>query len=105
MSTRRCDSDNYTLLSNGAATGSAVGIKGGQYTFFVEGTVAGATLALQMQSLNGTWMTVQVFSGSAVSFTALPGCQTGIDLPAGNVRLFISGGPPSAVYAFLVGLG
>ena len=105
MPIRRADDSNYTLLSNGSATGTSTAIKGGEYLFSAEGTVAGATISLQLQSLNGTWSPVLIFAGSAVSFTVLPNSQTGISLPAGNVRVAISGGPPSAVYAYLIGLG
>lgn len=105
MSNRRADDIVYTLLANGSATGSAVAIKGGEYMFHAEGTVGGATLALQIQSPNGTWATITVFSNSPISTTALPYAQTGIDLPAGNVRIAITGGAPSAIYAYLTGLG
>ncbi|CAB5144863.1 hypothetical protein UFOVP147_36 [uncultured Caudovirales phage] len=104
MTIRRADDNAYTLLSNGTATGSAVAVRGGEYIFMAEGTVAGATIALQVQSPNGTWSPVLIFAGSAVSFTALPNAQTGIDLPAGNVRVAITG-TPTGVYAYLVGLG
>lgn len=105
MSNKRGDDNNYTLLSNASATGSAVAIRGGEYAFSVEGTVSGATIGLQMQSLNGTWATIQVFNASPVQTTALPYFQTQIDLPAGNVRAVVSGGTPSALYSYLVGLG
>jgi hypothetical protein len=105
MSVRRADDNAYTLAANVAATGAAVAIKGGQYTFMAEGTVGGATVFLQGQSPNGTWSPVLIFAGSAVSFTALPNAQTGIDLPAGNVRFAVTGGAPSALYAYLIGLG
>lgn len=104
MPIRRADDTSYTLLSNGTATGAAVAVKGGEYIFMAEGTVAGATIALQLQSPNGAWSPVLIFAGSAVSFTALPNAQTGVDLPAGNVRVFISGSP-TGVYAYLIGLG
>jgi hypothetical protein len=105
MTIRRADDNAYTLLSNGTATGAAVSIKGGEYIFTAEGTVNGATVALQIQSVNGTWMTVQVFNASAVQTTVLPYAQTAVDLPAGYARVSITGGPPSAVYAYLIGLG
>ena len=105
MPIRRGDDNAYTLLSNGSATGSAVAIRGGEYSFHVEGTISGATAALQVQSINGTWATVSVFSNSPVSTTTQPYAQTGIALPAGSVRVSLSGGTPSAIYAYLVGLG
>lgn len=105
MPIRRCDDQQYTLLTNGSATGSAVPIRGGEYHFMVEGTAGGSTLSLQIQTPNGTWTDVQVFTGSVVKFTTLPANQSGIDLPAGNVRVACTGGTPSAIYAYLVGLG
>lgn len=111
MPTRRADDVAYTLASNASSTatgvnsGNGVQIKGGEYMFQVEGTVSGSTISLQMQSPNGTWMDVSVFSKSAVSTTTLPFSQTGIDLPAGLVRMAATGGTPSALYSYLIGLG
>lgn len=104
MPIRRADDNSYTLLTNGTATGSAVAIRGGEYMFQVDGTPAGATIQLQVQLPTGTWSQVLVFANSLVQFTVLPNSQTGIDLPAGNVRVFISG-TPTGVYAYLIGLG
>lgn len=105
MSIKRGDDNLYQLLSSASATGQAVAIKGGEYTFLVEGTASGSTIALQLQNPNGNWATVQIFSGSAVQFTSLPGCQTAIDLPAGNARVAMAGGSPTGVSAWLIGLG
>lgn len=105
MPLRRADDLTYTLLSNGSATGAAVQIKGGEYMFFVEGTISGATVSLQVQAPSGNWVDVQVFTGSVVKFTVLPGNQTAIDLPAGNVRCALTGGTPSGIFAYLQGLG
>jgi hypothetical protein len=82
-----------------------VNIRGGQYQFALDGTAGGATIALQVQTPNGTWSTVSIFSNSPVSTTNLPYSQTGVDLPAGAVRVSISGGAPSGINASLVGLG
>ena len=105
MSTRRADDNAYMLASNASASGSAVAIKGGEYQFFAEGTAGGTTISLQMQSPNGTWTDIATYSGSIVKSTTLPYSQTGIDLPAGNVRMAATGGTPSGLYASLVGLG
>lgn len=105
MPVRRGDDIAYTLASNLSASGNAVAVKGGEYLFIVEGTAGGATLSLQVQSPNGTWSDLSVYSGSKVSSTALPYSQTGIDLPAGNVRLAATGGTPSGLYAYVIGLG
>lgn len=105
MSVRRADDVAYTLAANASGTGSGVVIKGGEYIFTVEGTAGGTTVSLQVQTLNGSWSDISVYSGSVVKSTALPYAQTGIDLPGGSVRLACTGGTPSAVYAYLVGLG
>ena len=105
MPVRRADDQQYTLLSAGSATGSAVAIKGGEYHFMVDGTVGGSTISLQMQAPSGVWSDVQIFSGSIVKFTTLPANQSGVDLPAGNVRCACTGGTPSGINAYLVGLG
>jgi len=105
MSVRRADDNTYTLLSNASASGAATTILGGKYIFMVEGTVGGATITLQVQSPNGTFETVLVYDNSAVSTTTLPYALTGIDLPAGAVKAVVSGGAPSALYGYLVGLG
>jgi hypothetical protein len=105
MPIRRADDSSYTLASNLSATGSAVAIKGGEYQFSAEGTVGGSTISLQFQTPNGTWSDLLIFAGSPVKSTTLPFTQTQIDLPAGNVRMAATGGTPSALYAYLVGLG
>lgn len=105
MSTRRADDTQYVLGSNISATGSAVQIKGGEYHFMVEGTAGGTTASLQVKSPNGTWADVSIYSGSVVKSTTLPYSQAGVDLPAGDVRVALTGGTPSAVYAYLIGLG
>lgn len=105
MPVRRCDDQAYTLLTGGSATGAGVSIKGGEYHFMVDGTAGGATLSLQVQTPSGAWTDVQVFTGAVVKFTTLPGNQSGIDLPAGNVRCACTGGSPSGINAYLIGLG
>ena len=105
MSNKRGDDNAYTLLSAGSATGAAVAVKGGEYIVFFEGTIGGATVSLQAQSPAGTWMNVEVFTGNAISYTTLPRSQTGIDLPAGNVRCALVGGTPSNITCSLIGLG
>lgn len=105
MSLRRADDNAYTLATAASATGSAVAIRGGEYIFSAEFTGT-ATVALQVQSPNGTWLTVNVFSASPVSLSA-SGMQTAVDLPAGNVRAAVTTGSvgASSLYAYLVGLG
>jgi hypothetical protein len=105
MPIRRADDQQYTLASNATATGPAVAIKGGEYQFYVDGTAGGSTTSLQIQSPNGGWSNVVIFAGSAVAFTTLPNNQSQIDLPACNVRMATTGGSPSGLYSYLVGLG
>lgn len=107
MTLRRADDNVYTLGTALTATGNAVAIKGGTYIFMVSGTAGGGTsFSLELQSPNGTWSKVQVFTGSVVAFPAaqLPTSQTGVELPAGNVRCGIAGAATS-IDAYLVGLG
>lgn len=105
MANRRADDVSYALLENGSATGSAVPVKGGEYIVYFNGTISGATVSLQSKSPNGVWADVEVFTGQKVSYTTLPRSQTGIDLPAGDVRIAVTGGTPSGLYCYLVGLG
>lgn len=106
MPVRRADDIQYTLGTGLSATGNAVAVKGGYYTFTVEGTASGATASLQVQApVTGTWIDVAIFSGSVVKTTTLPYAQSGIALPAGNVRVALTGGTPNGVAAYLVGEG
>lgn len=105
MPIRRADDLTYSLLVAGSATGASVAVKGGEYQFMVDGTVSGSTISLQIQSPSGVWIDAQVFTGSVVKFTTLPGSQTAIDLPAGNVRCACTGGTPTGINAYLIGLG
>lgn len=111
MPIRRADDQIYTLATaatstaTGANTGNGVQIPGGEYQFMVDGTVGGSTISLQLKSPSGVWMDAQVFTGSVVKFTTLPGNQTAIDLPACLVRMAASGGSPSGLNAYLIGLG
>lgn len=105
MPIRRADDKSYPLLAAASATGAAVAISGGEYHFMVDGTVGGSTISLQIQTPSGAWTDVQVFTGAVVKFTTLPGNQSGIALPAANVRCACTGGTPSGINASLVGLG
>ena len=101
----RADSNVYVLASNLAGTGAAVTIRGGIYLFTAEGTVGGATISLQVQTVNGAWVNVSIFNNSPVSTATLPFAQTEICLPAGNVRMLVTGGAPTGLYAYLAGIG
>lgn len=104
MSVRRADDVAYILALNVSATNSAVSVRGGEYMFMVEGTAGGATARLEVQTPLGNWAPVSIYTGSPVSSTTLPYCQTGIDLPACNVRLALIGGTPTGVFAYLIGM-
>ena len=86
----RRDDQTYLLASNASSTatgvnsGNGVNVPGGEYMFMAEGTV---------------------FTGAVVKFTTLPGNQSGIDLPAGLVRMAATGGTPAGLYAYLIGNG
>lgn len=106
MPLRRADDQAYVLGTNLSATGQPVAIRGGEYMFFAEGNLGAAVCNLETVAPSGTWFTVQVFTGSLVRFTQLPGSQTAIALPAGYVRVALTGGgSPNNINAFLVGLG
>lgn len=83
------------LIENGTSTGSAFTWPGGKGNFFVEGTFNGATVKLQYQTPNGTWVDL----GSAVSMTA--NGQGEFSFPAGQVRAAVDGSP-TGVYAYAI---
>lgn len=88
-----------TLLSNGSATGNAVAWIGGRGTLTVEGTVGGATLALQMKSMLGTWIPANLPNSlTAIALTAA-GTAT-FELPPCDIRVTVTGGVPSALYVY-----
>lgn len=107
MPTIRSDYNTYTLGSGLAAAGAASGVQipGGEYMFAIDGTPGGTTGRLEVLLPDGRWTPVSVYSGSAVQSTTFPYSQTGVDLPAGQVRVNLSGGTPSGVNAYLIGLG
>ena len=79
-----------TLLSNASATGSAVDWPGGETAIVLSGTVGGATITLQIQAIDDTWVT------TGVSLTAV-GVASGL-VPAGRVRALVASGSPSGLY-------
>lgn len=107
MTIRRADDNVYVLGTGLTGTGAAVPIKGGTYIFMVSGTAGGGTnFTLEIQNPAGVWSRVQVFTGSIVTFAAavIPIGQTGVELPAGNARIAISG-TATSIDAYLIGLG
>jgi len=107
MAVRRCDDKAYVLAEglSGSGGSTPVTVPGGEYMFMVHGTAGGTSASLQIQSPSGVWGDIYVYSGSPVRSSVLPYNQTGIELPAGNVRLALIGGTPSNVNAYLIGLG
>jgi len=105
MPIRKYDEETRTLLSNGSASGNAVKIPGGEYALILEGTLGGATMGLQMQSPSGAWVPVESFAGGTVTTHTTPVCITPVKLPACNVKAVVTGGTPSALYAYLQGMG
>jgi hypothetical protein len=86
------------LLENGSATGTQQSWLGGYGAVYAEGTFGGATLTLQVQSPNGTWLNVgpdTTFTGNGLG---------GFFVPAGAIRIAVSGGSPSALYVYVDGL-
>lgn len=82
------------LLSNASVTGGGVTVGGGSYVFTVDGTFGGATVALQIRSPDGSsWLAI-----TDASFTAEGNCV--VELGDGSeVRVTVTGGSPSALYA------
>lgn len=92
------------LLANGTATSVAVGWPGGQGVFSANGTVNGSTLTLQYLSNDGTTWIAATPTNTACTFTTLPNnCL--FSMGPGQIRVAITGGPPSGVYAFVQRVG
>ncbi len=94
----------YPILSNAAATGDAIDWGGGKGCFSVySGTFNGATAKLQWSPNDGTtWLDVDRSGDTYVTFTAAGAGN--FELPACMIRVAISGGPPSAMYAKVFGI-
>lgn len=88
-------SNTIPLLTNANATGTAQNWDGGDCAFLAEGTIGGATLQLQYQSPQGTWLNVVGASMTAASLVQ------GLKVPPGQVRCLVTGGTPSALYAWI----
>jgi len=98
--------NSYTLGDNISATGHPVAIVNGDYAIFVEGTLGGAQIDLQVEGRPGSWYVVRVAdTGSTITPATLPYMNTPLRLPAGQYRLAVTGGTPSGIYAKLVCIG
>lgn len=88
---------NLTLLSNAAASGSAVTINtGGRYIYVVAGTFSGTSSKLQMLGPDGTtFIDVPNTTFAAAGYVA-------VELPAGaSIKAVLTGGTPTGMYATL----
>lgn len=82
------------LLDNASATGSAKNWPGGRGHFKAVGTFGGATLTLQeLGPDDTTWIAV----GPDVTLTAAG--NGNFEITGSQVRVAVSGGSPSALYA------
>ena len=80
------------LLTNAAATGAAVAYPGGKGFLAVVGTFGGASLQLQyLGPDSATWVNV----GAAITAAG----SVVVEMPPGPVRMAVTGGPPSGLYA------
>lgn len=102
----RADAQVYTLATALAASGAGVAVRGGEYAFLANGTVGGSTISLQIQMPDASWADVGALAGNAiVKSTTLPFVVTPVVLPACVVRMAATGGTPSALNAWLAGIG
>lgn len=91
-----------TLLSNAAATGSAVRWFGGRGVFIVPaGTFSGATVKLQWRIDGTNWLDVDRAGDTYVTLTAAG--AGGFELPPCELRAAVTGGPPSGIFAYVKG--
>jgi hypothetical protein len=88
-------SEAILLLSNATATGTGKAAGPGDYCFAVDGTFSSTTVALEMQSPDGSsWLAIE-----DASFTA-EGAVI-VTLPRTVVRASVTSGTPSGLYATL----
>lgn len=91
---------SYPLATDRVSAGQVSQIAGGTYTFQVAGTLNGATVTLQYQTVgtNGNW-------SNGPSATSAPSSATFVCPLRANVRVQVSGGSPSNLVAVLLGTG
>lgn len=89
-------SQAYVLAANvdAAVDTSPVSIDGGRYVLVLEAAAYGTTINLQVKGPNGTFINMNATTYSANQVTAY-------DLPAGQVRMHITGGTTTDLYATL----
>lgn len=82
------------LLNNASATGTGKLWAGGRGTFQVRGTFGGTSASLEyLADDSATWLTV----GTDTTKTAAG--LGNFDLPPGRLRVSLTGGTPSAMFA------
>jgi len=87
-------SQAFTLMKNGSTTGNWVPHAGGRSCLVLLATTFATTTKLQLLGQDGV---------TAIDIATLTANgKTDYDLPAGQYRLFSSGGTPAGVYADLV---
>lgn len=85
---------SVVLLSNESATGGSKPWPGGRGTFSVAGTFGGATATLEMLGPDGaTWFAV------GTDTTKTQAGAGNFDLPPCLLRVALTGGTPSGMYA------
>ena len=92
-------SERIDLLVNATATGNYRSVTGGRYIWATEATWSGATAQLQAKGPNGTAIDVSGASLTANGFIEV------LIANGSEVRVSITGGPPSGVYSSLVSVG
>lgn len=74
---------------------------GGRGLFQVAGTFGGATVTMEYQMRNGSWMAVQVMAtdGTRTTINTTANGAFVFELPACPIRATVTGGTPSGLYA------
>jgi hypothetical protein len=87
----------YVLCADvdAAVDTAAVQIAGGRYVLALVAAAYGTTVKLQAMGPNSTWIDINATTYSANQITS------GIDLPSGQVRMHITGGTTTDLYATL----
>lgn len=91
------------LLTNASATGSANNWPGGKGVMSVAGTFGGATVTMQYLGPNNTtYLDVKVMdpsTGTQTTVSLTDSGSIGFILPPVPIRVVVTGGAPSALYA------
>ena len=87
-----------TLLSgtSGNVTGDAIPFSGGKAKICVWGTFGGATVMLQVQTSDGTWL-----NADGGDWTG--GLSKSMSMPPSQIRMIVTGGTNAAIKAEISG--